>query len=670
MKMSFLFWMLLAGIVMTGAASCSDDGKQDDVKKPDVVTPTDSTDTQKPDQPDQPGLSATQGWPANYGGVMLQAFYWDSFDDSQWTVLEQQVEELAGTFDLVWLPQSGNCGGQSMGYDDLYWFENYNSSFGTEQQLRQLIATLGQKGIKTLADVVVNHRKNLSTWVDFPRETYRGVTYEMTAADICANDDGGETKKWATQNGFQLSANNDSGEGWGGMRDLDHHSANVQTIVKAYLDFLLHDLGYAGFRYDMVKGYSATFTAQYNSSSKPEFSVGECWDGSSTIANWINGTKIDGQPSSAAFDFQFRYVVRNAMNNGNYSRLSQQNDGHWPLVYSNFSAGDYRRYAVTFVENHDTEQRSNAVQDPLRRDTLAANAFMLAMPGTPCVFLKHWQAYPAEIKSMVAARKTAGITNQSTYTNLASQSTHYANNIEGRLLVVVGNVSAYESSLNATQWAKVLQGHHYAYYLPRSMNTAYASLPSGTYEGQQQVRLSALTTADGAQLAYTTDGSQPTAGSPSVPTGYTLTLPLGTTTLRVGLLVDGKVSGIVEHTYNIKEREADRPVDIPSFCTVGDGETCAFFEAPSTWTQTVMCWAWTDNAANYTGGTWPGTACTQLGAAANGNAVWKWTYSGQSGSRPQKIIFSNNGNPQTADLLFENGGYYTKDGLKGNVQNR
>jgi alpha-amylase len=25
-----------------------------------------------------------QGWPENYKGVMLQGFYWDSYDDSQW----------------------------------------------------------------------------------------------------------------------------------------------------------------------------------------------------------------------------------------------------------------------------------------------------------------------------------------------------------------------------------------------------------------------------------------------------------------------------------------------------------------------------------------------------------------------------------------------------------
>ena len=106
---------------------------------------------------------------------MLQAFYWDSFDDSQWTVLQAQADQLKGTFDLVWLPQSGNCGGQSMGYDDLYWFADYNSSFGTEAQLRSLITTFKQNDIKTIADVVINHRKNVSNWVDFPKETYKGV---------------------------------------------------------------------------------------------------------------------------------------------------------------------------------------------------------------------------------------------------------------------------------------------------------------------------------------------------------------------------------------------------------------------------------------------------------------------------------------------------------------
>ncbi len=208
-------------------------------------------------------LSANaQGWPEKYSGVMLQGFYWDSFKETKWTTLEKQAAELGNYFSLVWLPQSGNCGdGKSMGYNPLYYW-NQNSSFGTEAELRSLIKTFNANGIGTIADVVVNHRGTMTNWVDFPAETYNGVTYQMLPTDICADDDGGETKNWASKNGYQLSANNDTGEGWSGMRDLDHKSTNVQKCVKAYTKYLVDDLGYTGFRYDMVKGFSASITAQ------------------------------------------------------------------------------------------------------------------------------------------------------------------------------------------------------------------------------------------------------------------------------------------------------------------------------------------------------------------------------------------------------------------------
>ena len=584
-----LLALLLTGTLTFGLAACGGD----DADEP-TPTPTPAP-TPDPEPTPEPPTTVCEGWPAQYGGVMLQAFYWDSFDDSQWTELQAQADQFAGTFDLVWIPQSGNCGGQSMGYDDLYWFNNYNSSFGNEQQLRQLISTFKSKGIKTIADVVINHRRNLSNWVDFPKETYRGVTYEMKSTDICANDDNGATKTWATQNGYALSTNNDTGEGWDGMRDLDHRSENVQTIVKAYLDFLKNDLGYAGFRYDMVKGYSASFTGIYNAAAMPEFSVGECWDGTAKIKSWIEGTKKDGQIQSAAFDFQFRYTVRNAMNNGNYARLAQQNDGSWPLVSSNLDGGKYRRYAVTFVENHDTERRSNAAQDPLVKDTLAANAYMMAMPGTPCVFLKHWLAYKQEIANMVAVRKAVGVNSESVPTQVATNINYYAVQVAGsggkQLLCVVGSKAADYTPEGA--WKKVISGYHYIYYV---------------------------------------QGIEPSA----------ITLP-------------------------VLPQEEQQTVEVPSFCTVTAGETCAFFEAPTSWTADIMCWAWIDNGDNFTGGTWPGAPCTLLGTAQNGKKVYKWTYSGSLTTKPAKIIFSNNGTPQTDDLSFQNGGYYTKDGLQAVV---
>ena len=610
-----------------------------------------------------------QGWPANYGGVML----WDSFSDTRWVTLEKQANDLASSFDLIWIPQSGNCGGTSMGYDDLWWFNNYNSSFGTEAQLRSMIKTFKTAGLGTIADVVINHRRNVSNWVDFPKESWKGENYEMLSTDICANDDGGKTKTWANENGYSLSANNDSGEGWDGMRDLDHESENVQRIVKAYLHFLLEDLGYVGFRYDMVKGYSAGYTKLYNEDSKPQFSVGEYWDSSSKISNWIDGT----EKTSGAFDFQFKYVLRNATDRQDWSYLNKQNDGNWPLVSSNYQSGDYRQYAITFVENHDTEVRPDGSSNgPLKKDTLAANAYLLAMPGTPCVFLKHWQDYKPEIKAMIEARKLAGITNTSSYSRYSSpnMTAYYANTIDGKLLVVVGNTA--KLTPEEDQWTKILAGHHYAYYLANSLETAWANKGSGDFEEAFDVVLTAVSNTADAKLVYTTNGTEPSAtNGTQVASGSSIKIDK-TTTLKVGLLIGSTVKGIITRTFTYIEAEQEPEVKIPDFCKVNEGEICAFFEAPSTWSNTICCWAWSDSPSeNFTYSqrqSWPGVDCEFIGTAPNGNKVWKWTWDGtkqknSSATKPAMIIFSNQGAPQTADLKFEQAGYYVEKGLFGIV---
>ena len=528
-----------------------------------------------------------QGWPKSYSGVMLQGFYWNSYADTQWTRLERQADDLAKVFDLVWIPQSGYCGGQSMGYDDLYWFTNYNSSFGTEAELRSMIATFKEKGIGTIADVVINHRRNVSSWTDFPAETYNGVTYQMTYNDICSDDE-------AAKNGQKVGPNKDTGEGWDGMRDLDHKSENVQTNVKAYLKFLLNDLGYTGFRYDMVKGYGAEFTKMYNEDSKPQFSVGECWDSSNTIKNWIDGTG----KTSAAFDFQFRYTVRNAANAGDWTKLGQQNDGNYPLISKNYENASYSQYAVTFVENHDTEKRPDADQDPIKKDTLAANAYLLAMPGTPCVFFTHWKAYKQEIANMITVRKAVGITNTSAYANMASNKDYYAvqtTGTKGKLLVVVGTGAAGYTP-NGSEWKKAISGYHYVYY---------------------------VSDLDPATIVY-----------PEI---------------------------------NTEEEKDGEYAGVPAFCTMEEGERCAFFEAPISWGSQIFVWAWMDGGKgeDFLGTNWPGVNATKIGTADNGNSVWKWTVTGSA--NPDNIIFSGGG-MQTGNMKYTNGGYYFgKDGLKATV---
>ena len=416
-------------------------------------------------------LSANaQGWPEKYSGVMLQGFYWDSFKETKWTTLEKQAAELGNYFSLVWLPQSGNCGdGKSMGYNPLYYW-NQNSSFGTEAELRSLIKTFKANGIGTIADVVVNHRGTMTNWVDFPAETYNGVTYQMLPTDICADDDGGETKNWASKNGYQLSANNDTGEGWSGMRDLDHKSTNVQKCVKAYTKYLVDDLGYTGFRYDMVKGFSASYVADYNNHAGVQYSIGENFGNVEEAKRWIDGAKYNGTRMSAAFDFQFHYTLAKAVKEKNWTYLNAK-------AYHLVSSGsEYNRYAVTFVENHDTQYRSPSEtgSEAISSDIRACNAYLLAMPGTPCVFLKHWIDYKKDIKMMIEARKLAGITNTSTYTNMRQERGLSAIAVRGEgnkmLLAVVGPDAATYTPTAA--FRKLCEGEGYVYYVNSSVDTS------------------------------------------------------------------------------------------------------------------------------------------------------------------------------------------------------
>ena len=581
-----------------------------------------------------------QGWPANYNGVMLQGFSWDSYDYSQWTVLEKQADDMKGFIDLVWLPQSGKCieTTQVMGYKPYYYF-NQNSSFGTEAELRSLIAKFKANGIGAIADVVVNHR-NTDGWYAFPAETYKGVTYQMLSTDICKNDDGGTTATQAKKDGVSLSNNYDEGTDFGGCRDIDHKSANVQKIIKAYLKFLKEDIGYTGFRYDMVKGFSGTHVGDYNDATGVEFSVGEYWDGNPSIINWINKTN----KKSAAFDFQFRYNVRDAIGVKDNKIVSSPNWSKLKSDYNLMHDPVYRQYAITFVENHDMQYRSkDEPLDPLKRDTLAANAYMLAMPGTPCVFQPHWRAYKQEIKSMIEARKLAGITNMSNYTNKMAQTNCFANETTGdkaKLIVVVGNnTKAYTPGAD---YAQILEGYHYRYYLSKSAETAWCNIPTGEYEAGFKAKLTAVSQNSNAKLVYTTDGTDPTAKSKQVATGSTINIDK-TCTLKVGLLINGTVTGIRTYNYTVKAFE---PYTITVYANA---------DQVTNWGAAMYFYAW--NSSETFTKSWPGTAVTAT-KTLNGKKWYYMDFKIKSKDAIVNIIFNQGKNKkQSVDL---NAGNSTK----------
>lgn len=552
-----------------------------------------------------------QGWPANYGGVMLQGFYWDSYSDTQWTNLTSQADELSKYFNLIWVPQSGWCNSTTdMGYYPRYWF-NQNSAFGTEQELRTMISTFKAKGTGIIADVVINHKNGVYKWCDFANETVKSkstsktysVTWDNTGyAQICNNDEANTATKSEAKGKIKGAA--DTGLGDTGCRDLDHTNPTTQQNIKTYEDFLLNEMGYTGFRYDFVKGYDPQYIKMYNEASKPKFSVGEYWQGSVTatkkddhpfggVKDWVDAT----DKTSAAFDFPMKYLIKGAFD-----------DGNWKLLDKNLTStlvGIEPQYAVTFIDNHDTGE-PHVNPDPLRANVEAANAYILAMPGTPCIWISHWKPYKYTIKKCILARKIAGVTNTSSIIKSEGQDNGYVLIVKGdkgNVMLLLGS-----PNYNTTGYQLACEGPEFKYYVSNGLD--------------------------------------------------------------------------ISEVNSIKREDTGHV--IPPFCTVNDGEVCAFFEQPasSNWKGDITCWAW-DKSGNYTGGTWPGSKCEKVGTTSDGKDVWKWTWNGSyvkeksasastTTSLPTGIIFTNkkagsDSGAQTLNMAFKNGNYYGDNVTYGNA---
>ena len=623
-----------------------------------------------------------QGWPANYGGVMLQGFFWDSYKETPdcspfgpwqyhqsndatathkpgytwatmygagwgsaeewqvpvttWPSLLAHKDDITPFIDLLWLPQSGSTvadsttvyytsndnsrrggvrpwrNGQTWGYSDgstitnpdcmgfvpVFYFHHglsYNpdgtpwtytdsqgkvwtpmSYFGTEAQLRELISTFKNEGTGAIEDVVANHRGGLGTWsgdknsIEFPTEYYKGTFspegeyISWTSADVCSDDESGRG-----------TGNEDCGGRGEWARDIDHHAPATQQKVIKFLDFLKNDLGYVGFRYDYAMGFEEKHFAEYNTTLRPTFSVGEYWGSKDNISSWIHKTYMEGTYQSAAFDFPLQSDIREAFNYGNYRYLNNSGLISDPVL---------KRYAVTFLDNHDTFKdlptdgsnynwdSGKAYNHRVEKNIVEANAFILAMPGTPCLFYPHFMHpdWHPILCWLIKARRTAGITNES---ERSAAELIGDNGIQwvvtgthGQVCFQLGDATDQGvPSGFTTVWESTADsnGKRVARYsitsslydqiegnTKKSLINGYPVIDrnSCTFSGSMIVNV--YPSSEGCTLVYTTNGQDPQAGDATITENTTLNFT-DNITLKVGVLVDGAVptSSIVTRQY-------------------------------------------------------------------------------------------------------------------------
>ncbi|MBQ0076117.1 MAG: starch-binding protein [Bacteroidales bacterium] len=538
--------------------------------------------------------------PVECEDVMMQGFYWDSYHvdkesapatviygDTKWETLYKQSGEIGAYFDLIWLPPSAFSSG-GVGYLPKQ-YSKQNSDWGNRTSLEKLINAFHNSGTKVIADIVVNHLDYKSSGCDFYENDFGEFgKFQPDYTWITKNDE-----IWGSGNAECKTpgpnAKDDDGYGpydernYNGARDLDHDgSEDVRKMVRAYEQWMIKEMKYDGFRYDYCKGFHGSHINDYNNTSKPYLSVMEYWSSLDAIMNCIK----DADYNTMAFDFQTKYAAFNDAGKPGQGIVSGNYSG---CKGSGMLGAGFAQYAVTFVDNHDTFERDdnefggkgNSMKPALKDKLMQANAFILGMPGVPCVFYPHWYKYKEDIKPMINARHMAGVHSQSQVKDEYCDDGGYQATIVGHhgyLILCLGNKAG--QSFDGFQ--KVAFGNGYAMWVQVSGNQApkLQVTPSNIFRDKEQGMTVEVKAVGGScnkpTVYYTVDGTEPTTSSESFEASKTFVFK-DSTVLKVMAACGNAFSQVQSYHYDYVEPQKEGII--------------VKFNAPEDW-ERVFIYAW------------------------------------------------------------------------------
>ena len=587
-------------------------------------------------------------------GVILHSFDWSLND------IKAEIPNIAKAgFTAVQTSPVSKGGGAGAVWYDVYRPQDYTigNGIGSESELKDLCTTAHQYGVKVIVDVVANH-------TDYPNCTgyMNDASRYHTPFDV---------SNWNDR--YQVT------HGKIGMWDNKTEDSGVQNYIHQFIE-ALKNCGVDGIRWDAAKHIglpSENDTFWQNVPDKDMYNYGEILDGtggndktlfpeyqkyiSITDNGYGNGfanSFNSGQVNSSIGNFNQRGAATEKLvywgeshdtyaNDGGSSKNISQNkiDRAYAVV-----AGNNGATALYFSRPSSTDKNSMKLGQKgsthfTSREVAEVNHMHNICAGEPNYFVNEGNV-AAQVRQSGAIIVLG---------NGSNQSVSFANGDGKGNWLKAGTYTDKVSGGTFTVTSSTISG--------QVGNTGIAVIYNGTVSTDPSVTLSPATgtsfseetttitaTAENATSAWIqvdggskqtfTTSTTVTIGS-GVDYGKSITISWGATGS------DGKTA-TGSATYN--KVKAYTPT------LSSKDEVSCFLETAS---DNAKIWAWNTTVRQFTENKWPGDAMTLVGKVANGNNVFKWTYTGTE-SAPTKVIFTHDGVTRfvSEDIEFKNHGYY------------
>lgn len=359
-------------------------------------------------------------------GILFQAFEWHLPSGGYFEDMQKKIPDLVSAgITAVWLPpQCKATGAFDVGYGiyDLYDLGEFDqkgekrTKYGTKEEYLALISALHEAGFQVYADVVVNHKAsadeaerfqavrvnpaNRTEEIGEPHEVegWTGFTfpgrqgkysdfhwhwYHFTGVDFdqLSGESGifrviGDNKGWA----YGVSGEMGNYD-YLMFADIDHHHPEVRDELFRWAEWMIEETGVDGFRIDAAKHIDENFMRDWIAHVRalrgdPFYLVGEYWQTDEVITEkYLYKTDYDMD----LFDVKLHFNMVAAARGGAGYDLRK--------IFDNTIVSEHPEFAVTFVNNHDS-QPGQALENFVDRWFIphAYALILLRADGYPCVF--------------------------------------------------------------------------------------------------------------------------------------------------------------------------------------------------------------------------------------------------------------------------------------------